>query len=219
MRSNAALVGAALLAAGAWFAGDAVACGFVDYRAPRPVERKPPPKPVPASDRIAAADQRLEEEHLAEAAGQVVLAFPHVLKIPVDASPLETRAQRILALAVVRSDGRVARVAGLGGASLDWAVSTLRAVSAARHDDPAAQADLGEALAASSKTEEDALHLLADLASRDLVGSAHAYAALARLHARSGNAEKAHAALERCALMTRSPALVCRAGDDRIAVR
>jgi hypothetical protein len=219
MRHRAAFVGGALLALVAGVTGDAVACGFVDYRAPRPVERKPPPRPVPASDRVAAADQRLEEEHLVEAAGQVVLAFPRVLKIPVGASPLETHAQRILALAVVRSDGRVARVAGLGGASLDWAVSTLRAVSAARHDDPAAVADLGEALAASSKTEQDALHLLADLASRDLIGSAHAYAALARLHSRSGDAEKAHAALERCALMTRSPALVCRTGDDRIAVR
>jgi hypothetical protein len=219
MRSNAALVGAALLAAGACFAGDAIACGFVDYRAPRPVERKPPPKPVPATDRIAAADQRLEEEHFAEAAGQVALAFPRVLTIPVGASPLETHAKRILALAVVRSDGRLARVTGLGAVSLDWAVSTLRAVSAARRDDPVAQADLGEALAASPRTEEDARRLLADLASRDLIGSAHAYAALARLQAKSGDVGDAHAALERCTLMTKSPAVVCRAGDDRVAVR
>jgi hypothetical protein len=217
MRHLAAFVGGALLAV--CIAGDAVACGFVDYRAPQPVERKPPPRPVPASDRVAAADQRLEEERVAEAARQVVLAFPRILTIRVGASPLETHAQRILALALVRSDGKLANVAGLSGASLQWAVDTLRAVSAARRDDPVAQADLGEALAASPRTEGEALPLLADLASRDLLGSAHAYAALARLQARGGDAERARVALERCTRMTKSPALVCRLPDNRVAVR
>jgi hypothetical protein len=217
MRHLAAFVGGALLAT--CIAGDAVACGFVDYRAPRPVERKPPPRPLPATDRIAAAEQRLEEERPAEAAGQVALAFPRVLTLHVGASPLETHAQRILALALLRSDGKLPGVAGLSGASLDWAVDTLRAVSAARPDDPVAQADLGEALAARPKTESEALPLLADLASRDLVGSAHAYAALARLRAKGGETAKAQAALERCVRMTRSPALVCRVPDNRIAAR
>jgi hypothetical protein len=219
MRHTAAFVGGALLAIATCIVGDAVACGFVDYRAPQPVERKPPPKPVPASDRVAAADQRLEEEHFAEAAGQVTKAFPRILAVHVGASPLETHAQRILALAIVRSDGKLAGVAGLRGASLEWAVDTLRAVSVARRDDPVAQADLGEALAASPRTEGDALPLLADLASRDLLGSAHAYAALARLQTKGGDTEKAHAALERCALMTKSPALVCRVPDNRVAAR
>jgi hypothetical protein len=225
MRIEAAVLGGALLAAAAsGVASDALACGFADYREYRPVA--PKPKPVPASDRIAAAEQRLEEERPADAAAQVVAAFPRVQLTGVGRSPLETHAARILALALVRGEGTLAGMASFSGtterqrsAQLGWAVSTLRAVSESRGDDPVAQADLAEALASRPATEDQAVALLDDLAARDLLGSAHAYATLARLRSKSGDTGKVRAALDRCELMTKSPAAVCKTPDTRVAMR
>jgi hypothetical protein len=228
MRIEAAVLGGALLAAAASVvASDALACGFVDYRGEiRPFVPAPKPKPVPAIDRIAAAEQRLDEERLADAAGQVVAAFPYIQHEVVGLSPLETHAMRILALALVRGDGSLPGTAGFSGtterqrsAQLGWAVSTLRAVSESRGDDPVAQADLAEALASRPATEDQAVALLDDLAARDLLGSAHAYATLARLRSKSGDAGKVRAALERCELMTKSPSAVCKTPDTRVAMR
>jgi|HubBroStandDraft_2_1064218.scaffolds.fasta_scaffold181560_2 hypothetical protein len=225
MRIEAAVLGGALLAAAAsGVASDALACGFADYREYRPIA--PKPKPLPASDRIAAAEQRLEEDRLADAAGQVVAAFPRIQIAGVGQSPLETHAARILALALVRGEGTLAGTAGFSGtterqrsAQLGWAVSTLRAVSESRGDDPVAQADLAEALASRPATEDQAIALLDDLAARDLLGSAHAYATLARLRSKTGDAGKVRAALERCELMTKSPSAVCKSPDTRVAMR
>jgi hypothetical protein len=226
----AALCGALLAGAATGVAADALACGFADYREYRPVVPRPNPKPVPASDRIAAADQRLDEERLADAAGQVVAAFPRIqlvaTRMGASSSPLETHAMRILALALVRGDGSLSGTTAFSGTSekersaqLGWAVTTLRAVRDARGDDPVAEADLGEALASRPASEDEALGILDDLAARDLLGSAHAYATLARLRAKSGDAGKARAALERCELMTKAPTVVCRAPDTRVASR
>lgn len=224
MKLLASLVMAALL--GAVAASDAHACGFFDYREIRPVKARPKPVPVAANDRIAAAEQRLEEERLADAATEVVAAFPRIRTTAVGASPLETRAQRILALALVRGEGTLRGVAGLSGAgeteraaNLGWALDALRAIDAERHGDPVARADLAEALAARAKHDDESLAILADLTDRDLVGSAHAYAALARIRASRGDADAARAALQRCELMTKSPAAVCKAPDGRLALR
>ena len=218
---------ATLLAAATAAVSDAHACGYFDYREVRPaMHARPKPVPVAANDRIAAADQRLEEERLTEAGTEVVTAFPTIRKVAVGASPLETRALRILSLAVVRGEGTLRGVAGFSGtgetersANLEWAASTLRSIDAARPNDPVTQADLAEALAARAQHDDESLAILADLASRDLVGSAHAYAALARLRASRGEVDSSRSALERCELMTRSPAAVCRAPDGRLAIR
>jgi hypothetical protein len=170
--------------------------------------------------------QRLEEEKLVEAATEVVTAFPTIRGIPVGASPLETRAQRVLALALVRAEGTLAGVRGFTAsttadrmANLGWATGVLRAISAERRDDPIARADLAEALAATPGKEDDALGILADLADRDLIGSAHAYAALARIRASRGDSGAARRALARCELMTRTPSVACKAPDGRLAAR
>jgi hypothetical protein len=82
-----------------------------------------------------------------------------------------------------------------------------------------AQADLGEALVSDASTEAEGLALLDDLASRDLIGSPHAYAALARVHARSGETAKARELAARCQGMTTSGEAVCRLPDPQIAAR
>jgi hypothetical protein len=211
---------------GALAAGhDARACGYFDYREIRPVH-VPKPVPIAANVRIANADQRLEEEHLTAAAIEVVTALPNIRRVPVGASPLETRALHILSLAVVRGEGSLRGVSGFSRsgetertANLEWALTTLRAIDATRPNDPVTQADLAEALATRSPHEEESLAILGDLAGRDLLGSAHAYAALARLRASRGDAAAARDALARCELMTKSPNVVCRAPDGRLAIR
>jgi hypothetical protein len=242
MRIQAAVLVGVLVAAAGGAASDAHACGFFNYHESRPVAPKaapvpvakaaPKPAPVPASERIAAADQRLDEEKLSLAAAQVVAAFPTIKTMDVAKEPLETRAHCILALALVRSGGSLAGVEGFSSAreadraaNLEWGVSTLREVEASRHDDPVAQANLGEALAARGSYEEEAVRILGGLANRDLMGSAHAYAALARLRASRGEALASDDATKRCESMTKSPEAVCHPRpasasiDARLAIR
>jgi hypothetical protein len=102
MRLEASLLLLAALLGAAATASDAHACGDFDYREVRPVRVRPKAVPVAANERIATADQRLEEERLTDAATEVVTAFPRIRTTAPGASPLETRAQHILALAVVR---------------------------------------------------------------------------------------------------------------------
>jgi hypothetical protein len=245
MRSILAVALVGTMAAVGGVVSDAHACGFFNYHPPNPVvvPKKaaplpvakavaPKPAPIPASERIAIADQSLEDEHLANAGAAVVAAFPDIRKMPVAATPLETRAECILALAIVRSAGSLAGVDGFSStraadrnANLDWAVNTLRQVEASRSNDPVAQANLGEALAARSGSEDEAIGILGNLANRDLMGSAHAYAALARLRAAHGESFASSDATKRCESMTKSPEAVCHgpaataSRDARLAIR
>jgi hypothetical protein len=215
----------ALAVAATFSVPEARACGFLDYGSRLDVsKRAPKAAPVSPSDRIVAAEQGLDQERLTEAGAQVVLAFPKIRTTDVGSSPLETRAARILALALVRSVGTLANVTGFSAENertinLEWSVAVLRLVSGARPNDPVAQADLGEAMSALSKYETEALGVLADLADRDLVGSAHAYAALARLRAARGQGSASRAALDRCEAMTSSPGMVCRVPGALLATR
>jgi len=223
------LAGSALIASLIVSVPDAGACGFIDYRPVQPVKR-PPPRPkaiavvIPTVDRISNAELRLDEEKPASAGAEVIAAFPRIRTIEVGASPLETRALRILALAVTRGGGSLPDVRGFSAASgreanLEWAVSTLRVVNAMRTNDPVAMADLAEALSTIPKYQGESLAILQDLADRDLVGSAHAYAALARLQATKGDPDASRIALTRCDAMSRQPLAVCQAPDGRLASR
>jgi hypothetical protein len=225
----AAFVGV-LVAAGTASMSDASACGFIDYRPVAPVHRPPPkpkaiaviPPPMPAVDRISLAEQQLESEQPLAASAEVVGAFPSLRSTMVGSSPLEARALRIAALAVVRGGGVLPGVRGFSGpgdhdANLEWAVSTLRTINAVRTNDPVAMADLAEALSTRAKYEAESLQILQDLTDRDLVGSAHAYAALARLHAGKGEQAAVRADLARCQTMTRQPSTVCKTPDARVA--
>jgi len=211
---------AVMAIAAAAAAPEARACGFVDYG---PVN-VPAPKPISVSDRIVMAERHLDAERLAEAGAQAVAAYPHLRTTTVGTSPLETRAARILALALVRSNGLLAGVPGFSAENertinLEWSVAVLRLVSAARPNEPVALADLGEALSALSKYETQGFDVLSGLADRDLLGSAHAYAALARLRASRGQRNETRTALERCEKMTRAPGVVCNVPAAVLASR
>ena len=205
------------------------ACGFLAYREPPSIRQPAPPalvRPPPAiappsvvaspGDLISSAEERLEEERFALAARTVLGAFPGLDKAAVGASPLERRAERILALAVVRSDGFLTEVApfrdkssGERASHLEWAVATMRVVEALYGNDPVAQGDLGEALARLPKYQDEALGILGPLAERDLLGNAHAYAALSRLRVARGERALGDDAARRCRRMTKLPDVVC----------
>ncbi len=190
---------------------DAAACGSAIR-----LEVKPLAKPSPVQE-IARAEKALESGQALVATQAVIGAFPKVRSTAAGADALATRALRVFALALVRSDGTAdERKAGIPGAqewtrsaNLDWAVQALREIDLKRPNDPSLRADLGEALAKVPPGEAEAMTILAGLEKKDLMGSPHAYAALARLREKNGDATGAQAAVKRCEEMTKAWG-VCR---------
>jgi Flp pilus assembly protein TadD len=193
---------------------DARACGMSVRMEPTPQ------RPTPVQE-IARSEKALESGQHLQAATAILQTFPRIRSATAGQSPLETRALRVFALAVVRSEGAVdekkARVASANGVdwsprtNLAWAVQALREIDQKRPNDPTVQADLGEALSRTPTpaAQAEALTILQGLAQRDLMGSPHAYAALARLRIERGDPTGAEAALKRCEEMSKTPG-VCR---------
>jgi hypothetical protein len=73
--------------------------------------------------------------------------------------------------------------------------------------DPAALADYGEILSRVPERLAQATMILRALRDKDLIGSAFAYAALARIEKEAGNAEAERTARERCRTMAKKPAI------------
>ncbi len=168
-------------------------------------------KPTPVQE-IASAERSLEGGNNAYAATIVARTFPNFRAITAGADPLQTRALRVMALAVVRTNGDTARSGGwTPGSNLAWAAESLREINDKRSNDPTVQADLGEALSKIPSKQGEALELLAKLADKDLMGSPNAYAALARLRSEKGDTNGSAQALKRCEEMTRNPN-TCKTG-------
>ena len=192
------------------YAQDASACGMSVRMEPTPQ------KPTPVQE-IARAEKALEGGQNLAAAQAILGTFPRVRSATAGANPLETRALRVFALAVVRSDGTVdekkARFASANGnewtptSNIDWAVQSLREIDEKRPNDPTVQADLGEALSKTSSGQGEALKILQGLAQKDLMGSPHAYAALAKLRTQNGDSAGAEAAIKRCEEMSKTPGI------------
>ena len=173
----------------------------------------------PKSLTVARAEQSLGDGKHAQAAAGVAVAFPAIKAAKPGESPLSDRALRILALATVRANGVIA-VRGMQGntpagraANLQWSVDTIRKLSARRANNATFQTDLGEALSKLPKHHAEALKILGDLATKDLLTSAEGYAALAKLRAASGDAPGREAAVKRCEGMAKAPN-ICQAGAD-----
>jgi predicted Zn-dependent protease len=192
------------------YSTDANACGMSVRLEPTPQ------RPTPVQE-IARAEKALENGQHLVAAKAVLGSFARVRSATPGANPLETRALRVFSLAVVRSNGSVnEKTAGFASqgdwtpnANLEWAVQALREIDAKRPNDPTVQADLGEALSKLPRGQGEALTILQALAQKDLMGSPHAYAALARLRSDKGDSAGAEAALKRCEEMSKSPG-VCK---------
>ncbi|MFO0739003.1 MAG: hypothetical protein U0270_24115 [Labilithrix sp.] len=213
MKKIATLVAAlAIIPAFAAVTSDASACGMSVRLEPTPLKAKPSPV-----QEIARAEKALESNQNTEAAKTVLANFSNVRGVTAGDNPLETRALRVFALAVVRSNGVVnERNSGSWSstewtptANLEWAIQSLREIDAKRPNDPTVQADLGEALSKLPRTQDESLKLLGGLAQKDLMGSPFAYAALAKIRETKGDTAGAQAAIKRCEEMSKVPG-VCK---------
>jgi hypothetical protein len=208
----AALALAVVPAAVALVPADAAACGSA-------IRLDPTPQKATPVQEVARAEKALENGQTMVAANAVKGTFPQVRSVKAGNNPLETRALRVFALAVVRSNG----VVGSGGdwttnANLEWAVQAMREIDAKRPNDPTVQADLGEALSKLPHDQAEALQILGRLAQKDLMGSPHAYAALAKLRSAKGDLAGAEAAIKRCEEMSKTPG-VCKPVVVKVAAK
>ncbi len=216
MRARSAGLGLLLgtIAAGMAQASPAQACG--DFYAEERPAPKPKPKPTP-DEATSIADLAMQKEQPSVAAGALSDGFGQLKSMGTATLPesrQQLKALRTMAIALARVDGVLttpgpfyAASAAARAGNLQWSVQALRKLNAARPNDPALQAELGEALAHAPGGQEEALKLLGSLAERDVMGSAHAYAQLARLRAQKGDAAGSKEAASRCQAMATSPTL------------
>ncbi len=165
---------------------------------------------------ILLAEKDLEAGRNASAALRVRQQFSNIRSLDANAPPLGLRAQRIYALAIVRSDGKMDAEQWTTWANREWALETLSALSAKKQN-PVATADLAEAQTSLARTRATGIATLEDLDRRDLLGSPHAYLALARARNAQGDAGGMLAAVRRCAMMSTDRKL-CDLPEARAAV-
>lgn len=168
---------------------------------------------------VPRAEKALDEGRVIAAAGIVIRQIPHVKQLAPKSAKIVERAQRVLALAVVRYDGSLPIEAEVPGyaqgtwrgktadqrlSNLGWAATVLRSVAELRNNDPASETELAEALAKLEDHRTEARGLLEKLASKDLITSPEGYAALAQLRAEAGDESGQKLAVQRCEKMARS---------------
>lgn len=176
---------------------------------------------------VDKAEDAFEEGRILAAAGSVVRMIPHIKTLKATRTKLIQRADRVLALALVRYDGAlpvdrevpsyaqgtwVGRTEADRAANLEWAAKTLREIDQVKKGDPASRTDLAEALARLDASRDEARSILEELAKKDLITSPEGYAALAALRQRAGDDAGRRAALERCRSMAHG-ATVCDGRD------
>ena len=148
------------------------------------------------------------------AAVDALKVFPKLRTETTNKDPLFGRAQRVVALAVVRTEGLLdapgfqATTADERRANLEWATATLRAVAKAKGNTPALQSDLAEALSKSVETRDEAKEILEKLAQKDLVSGPRAWGVLAQLRHAAGDEAGRDAALKKHEAMARKKFVV-----------
>ena len=213
MKSVFAGLGALMVATSG--VGEAAACGGSYFPG---VEEGFPPLG------IATGEKQLEQGKTAQAAATIVRIMPHVASLNAKKSKLTERAQRVLAVAIARNNGKldiasevpsyaqshwVGKDAKERAANLTFAVNTLRTVNTIKKDDPAVQTELAEALSRVDSSRSEARDILEKLAKKDLIATPEGYAVLAELRAKAGDSKGKKLALKRCEAMA-SSASVCR---------
>lgn len=157
----------------------------------------------PTKRDVVAAEKALGKGDNGKAAQLARGAVPHLEELaPPDAAEIATRAQRTLALAVVRAGGAAAVSSTMPGVTesdkqlnLAWAQLVLTYHAALKSDNVVVKVQLAEALASNTYETGRAREILRDLSSRDLMPTAGGYALLARLES---DAVLRNAAVTRC---------------------
>jgi len=178
---------------------------------------------------VLQAEKSLSHGNYVAAAGSVVRMMPHLETLHGSRDPLVVRAERVLAVALERSNGSLAlaqevpreilshwqgKTPGDRDQNMTWSVATLRRELAAEPTDPGRMTELGEALSKVDGGAEEARTLLESLAARDLVASPEGYKALAQLRQQKGDEAGQKLALKRCESMATN-AKVCEADTHR----
>jgi hypothetical protein len=192
---------------------DAVACGgaYIPY-----VEIDYRPQGV------AQAEKFIQEGKYLAAAGNVIRMMPHIKDIKVkNSTGIAGRAQHVLALAIARSggnldiadqlpdyiqDGWLGADAEERTTNLEYSISVLRKMNSIKSD-AKVESELAEALAQVDSHKKEAREILERLAKKDLVPSAEAYAALAKLRGQDGDKQGEKVAIEHCSKMTKTPGM------------
>lgn len=152
---------------------------------------------------VLAAEKALAKGDHAKAAKLARRAVPGLHGLPpASAVELATRAQRVLALAVVRTKGAIEISDEMPGKTeadrslnLAWAQLMLNYHAAVNPDNLVMKVQLAEALASTEFGREHARDILRDLSTRDLMPMASGYAILASLES---DTVMRDAALTRC---------------------
>jgi hypothetical protein len=151
---------------------------------------------------VLQAEKSLSHGNYVAAAGSVVRMMPHIETLHASHDPLVVRAERVLAVALERSNGALAleqevpreilshwqgKTRADHDQNMTWSVATLRRELAAKPADPGSMTELGEALSKVDGGSEEARALLESLAARDLMASPEGYRALAQLRLQKGD--------------------------------
>lgn len=156
---------------------------------------------------IRQAETLLAEGQFQKAANEVLETFPQALRVDHRdrKQNLFERGQRVLAVAVVRSQGALKLGKTLPGktaaereTSLAWATAVLRLHQAQGLGGLALTAELAEGLALRPAETSDAHALLKKLADDDLMPTPRAWAILGSLEKARGDAAAADKAIQRC---------------------
>lgn len=184
---------------------------------------------------VAKAEKDVSEGKSRLAAQGVLNRYPRIRTQTIGRNTVADRALRVMARAVVRTGGGIdggARFPGSTDAerkeNLNWALRVLHAFVNNNPADASAKADYGEGLARVPERHAEARRVLSELSSKDLIGSAHAYAALADLRRQAGDGKlpfiaapqralqsaRAKLAEARCRRMAVDDETVCRRQPD-----
>ncbi len=210
------LVALGMAAAVAGVSHDARACGdvWVPYM-DNGVDYRP--------QGVSHAEKSFDDGKIYSSAASVIRMMPHVRGLKPSSAKIVARAQRMLAVAVARSNGALpvdkevpewiqgrwlGKTTADRQANLEWAVKTLGGIADTKKRDPASMTDLGEAMAKLDGHKAEARTILEKLAKKDLVATPEGYAALAQLRGENGDANGKKLALKRCEAMS-GKAAVC----------
>jgi hypothetical protein len=168
---------------------------------------------------VAQAEKQLANGNRLAAAASVIRMIPHIKSLKSKPGSLVGRAERVLAVALSRSQGALPVASevpldilgswrgskdGESAANMAWSVAVLKRQSENKSDDVSLKTDLAEAMARLPEERMQARAILEDLATRDLIASPEGYAALASLRRQSGDTDGQKLALKRCEAMAKS---------------
>lgn len=166
---------------------------------------------------LANAEKTMHDGKIVAAAQSVVRMFPEIRTLNPGKDGMFQRAQRTLAVSLVRADGGIdldptwrGKTTEQRQKNIAWAVQALERLQKARPNDPSVDTDLGEALAKVDGRHDEARGLLQGLADRDLVSTPEGYAALGKLQDEAGNTQARDAAMKRCTAMAKDGS-ICQA--------